>query len=125
MRPEVLDHVCLIEDHVVPRLALEYVRITAGEGIRGDADVEVGLIVPALSEFLPTLGGTVIGEDLEARKKLLELHFPVQENAGGHDNEVRSPYTAVAGQVSEKGDGLNRLPIGKKDVCSVKDLIQM
>lgn len=104
----------LVEDHVVPRLALKDVCITAGESIRGDADVEVRLVVPALSKLLPTLGGTVVSEDVEAGEKLLELHFPVEQDAGGYDDKVRAPDAAVASEVGEKGDSLNRLPVDKR-----------
>lgn len=105
----------LVEDHVVPRLALEDVGIAASEGVRSDTDVEVRLVGPPLTKFLSTFSGTVICEDFEARKKLLELHFPVQENTGRHDDEMRAPDAPVAGKVSEEGDGLNRLPVEESD----------
>lgn len=55
MRSEVLDHVGLIQDHIIPRFPLENMRITAGEGIGGDADVEVIFIIPALSQLFSPL----------------------------------------------------------------------
>lgn len=70
-----------VENHIVPRLPLEYVRIAAGKRIRGDADVEVVLVVPALTKLLPTLRAAVIAHDFETWQELLELHDPVEKDA--------------------------------------------
>jgi hypothetical protein len=49
LRLEILDHMRLIQYHVVPRLSLEDMRIAAGKRVRRDADVEVELVVPTLT----------------------------------------------------------------------------
>ncbi len=74
-----------IQNHVIPRLPFENVGISAGERIRCHADVEVVLIIPTLPKLLPTFGVPMITEHLETRKKLLELHFPIQQNARWND----------------------------------------
>lgn len=76
---------CLVQDHVVPHLALENVCVPTRKCVRGDANVEVVLIVPSLSQFFPTLGAAVITQGLEAGEKLLELHLPVQQHARWND----------------------------------------
>lgn len=98
---------CLVEDHVIPRLPLEDVRVSTGQGIRGDTNVEVVFIVPALSQFLTTLGVAVIAENFETREKFLELHFPIQEHTGWDDDKMGSPNTAVAGEMRQERDSLD------------------
>lgn len=102
-----------VQDHVIPRLPLENVCITASERIRRHADVEVILVIPPLSKLLPTFGIPVIAEHLETRKKLLELHLPVQQNARWNDDQMRAPDTAIAGQMGEQGNSLNGFPVSK------------
>lgn len=56
-----------------------------------------------LSSFL---GGAEVGEDLERRAPLLELDFPVEDDRGRNDDEVRTPNGVFAGEICEKGNGL-------------------
>ena len=100
MALEVLDHMRLVEDHVVPSLALEYMRVTTRERVRCNARVEMILVVPPLTEFLALLRVTVIAEHFEAGQELLKLHLPVKEHARRHDNQVWAPYSTVARQMS-------------------------
>ena len=81
----------LVEDHVVPHLALENVRISACERVRGDADVKVVLVVPSLAELFSTFGAPVVTEDLEAGEKLFEFHLPVEQDAR-RDNLGAHPH---------------------------------
>ena len=67
-----------IEDHVIPRLALEHTLIPSGDRIRRNADVESVLVHPALTEILSFFSIAVVTEDLEARQELLELHLPIK-----------------------------------------------
>ncbi len=97
LRLEVLDHVRLVKDHVVPPLALEHMRVAARERVRRDARVEVVLVVPPLTQFLPLLRVPVVAEHLEPGQKLLKLHLPIQQHARGHDDQVWSPDAPVAG----------------------------
>jgi hypothetical protein len=86
LRPKALDHVRLVQDHVVvPHLALEDVCVPARERVRGDAHVEVVLVVPSLSQLFPTLGAAVITQNLEAGEKLFGLHLPIQQHARRND----------------------------------------
>ena len=96
MRLEVLDHVRLVQDHVVPRLSLENVCVAASKRVRRDTNVEVKLIVPALTQFLPPLGSAVVSEDLETGKEFFELHLPIHEDTGWHDYQVWTPDTPIA-----------------------------
>ena len=91
----------LVEDHVVPPLALEDMCIARRERVRCDACVEVVLVVPSLAELLALLRVPVVAEHLEAGHELLELHFPVQEHARRDNDQVWSPDAAVAGEVGE------------------------
>lgn len=67
----------LIQDHVVPSLALEYMRVPAGQCIRRDTDIEVVLVIPALPKFLATFRRAVVAKHPEAGQKLFELHLPI------------------------------------------------
>ena len=44
---------------------------------------------------LALLGAAVVGQQLEGRAPLLELHFPVQHDRSWDHNEVRPPVTPV------------------------------
>ena len=101
LRLEVLDHVRLVKDHVVPSLALEDVRVARCKRIRRDAGVEVVLVVPSLAELLALLRVPVVAEHLEAGHELLKLHLPIQEHARRDDDQVWSPDAAVAREVGE------------------------
>ena len=99
----------LIQDHVVPRLSLEDMRIAASKCVRRDADIEMEFIVPALAQLLPSLGSTVISKDLESREKLLKFHLPVHENTGRHDNQMRTPDALIACKMGQESDSLDGL----------------
>lgn len=45
------------------------------------------------SLLLPLFRGAVVGEDLESRAPLLQLHLPIEHHAGGHHNQVGAPHT--------------------------------
>ena len=96
---EVLDHMRLIQDHVVPPLALEHVGVAAGERVGRDAYVEMILVVPPLAQLFPLLRVPVVAEHLEAGKELLELHLPVQQYARRYDDEMRTPDSTIARKV--------------------------
>jgi len=99
----------LIQDHIVPRLSLEDMRIAAGKRVRRNADIEVELVVPALTQLLPSLGRAVVSEDLEPWKKFLEFHLPVHEHASRYDDQMRTPDAPLACQMSQQSDGLDCL----------------
>lgn len=66
LRPEVLDVVSLVENHVVPRLAAKDMLVREDELVGGHADVKRVLAVPASALLLALLLGPVVGENLEA-----------------------------------------------------------
>ncbi len=82
---EVLDHMRFIQDHIVPSLTLEYVRVPASQCIRCDADIEVVLVIPALPKFFATFRRPVVAKHLKAGQKLFEFHLPIQKNASRDD----------------------------------------
>ena len=75
-------------------------RIAASKRVRCDANVEVVLVVPALTQLLPSFGRAVISKDFESREKLLELHFPVHENTSRHNDQVWTPDAPITCQMS-------------------------
>ena len=97
----------LIQNHVVPWLSLEDVRVAAGKRVRRDADVEVELVVPTLTQLLPSLGRAVVSEDLEPGEKLFKFHFPVHENTSRHDDQMRTPDAPIARQMGQESNGLD------------------
>ena len=120
MRLEVLNHVRLVQDHVVPRFSLENVCVAARKRVRRDANVEVELIVPALTQLLPPLGSAVVSEDLETGEEFLEFHLPIHKDAGWHDYQVRTPDTPIARQMCQECDSLNRFTGDQSAVCEWK-----
>src|SRR6266702_262137 len=107
LRLEVLDHVRFVQDHVVPRLSLENMCVAASKRIRRDANVEVELVVPALTQLLPPLGRAVVSEDLETGEEFLEFHLPIHKDTGWHDYQVRTPDTPIARQMCQECDSLD------------------
>ena len=51
--------------------------VATGKSIRGDANVEMVLVIPPLSQFLAAFSVAVVAQHLEARKEFLELHLPI------------------------------------------------
>lgn len=84
MRLEILDHVSFVKDHVIPCLAFKDMGISTRQSVRGDADVEVVLIVPSLAKFLATFCTAMVAQNPKARQELFEFHLPIQENACWH-----------------------------------------
>ena len=48
-----------------------------------------------LSLELAFLLVAVVGEDLEGRTPLLQLHLPVEHDTGGHNDKVGTPYACT------------------------------
>ena len=67
LRLEILDHVRLIENHVVTALSPEDLGVGECEGVRCDADVERVFSVPSDSALLALLRVAIVCEDLETR----------------------------------------------------------
>jgi hypothetical protein len=71
------------------------------QGVGGDANVEGVGFRPALSLELALFHGAVIGQQLEGGAPFLQLHLPVEHHGGGHDNQVRTPYTPARGRLRD------------------------
>lgn len=99
----------LVQDHVVPLLPPQDRRVLESERVRGYADVEMILVAPPSPELLSAFWVAVVAKDFETWKELLELHFPIQDNARGDDDQMRTPYSSIRGEVSQQGDRLNCL----------------
>jgi hypothetical protein len=106
---EVFDVMSFVEDKVVPGFAPEDVLIGENELIRSDADMESVLRIPTFSLLLSFLLSTVVNHEFETGKEFAELHLPVQHDTRWNDNEVRSPLSFIAGEMSEKRDRLDSL----------------
>ena len=66
------------------------------EGVGGDANMKGIGLRPALPLLLALLGAAVVREQLEGRAPLLELDLPVQHDAGGYDDQMRTPHSPAA-----------------------------
>ena len=64
---------------------VEYRHVASGKGVRGDAHVEGIFVVPAFAKLAPFGRVAVVGQHLKARQEFLELHFPVEDDAGGNN----------------------------------------
>ena len=105
----VLDQVRLVEDEEVPLLAAEHFRVRQDEGVARDTHVETVGLGPPLPLGLALPGASVVGEDLERRAPLLELHLPVQHHGGRHDDQVWAPLAFLSGPAGQQRYGLDRL----------------
>ena len=70
-------------------------RVSAGEGVRRNANIEVVLIVPTLSQLFPSFCTAVVAKNLESWEKLLEFHLPIQQDTGGYDLYHRLGFTQL------------------------------
>lgn len=50
-----------------------------------------------------------IGQDLEGRTPLLELHLPVDDDSGGYNDKMWTPNTLITSQGGKHRDRLNGL----------------
>ena len=64
--------------------------------------------VPAFTLFLAFFLVAIVGEDLETGEKLFEFHFPVENDRSRDDDEMLTPNTLVACEMTKKRDCLNR-----------------
>jgi hypothetical protein len=79
------------------------------ELVRSDAHVKRILFAPAVSLELALFLGAEVSQYLQGWAPSLELHFPVDNNRSGYDNEVRSPDTLIAGHRRNHRDSLDSL----------------
>ena len=106
---EVLDVVRLVQDHVVPPLPPECARVLHDQLVGGDADVVAVGLGPARPQALARLGRAEVRQHLEDRAEALQLGLPVDEAAGGHDDQVRAPDAFHHGEIGQQADGLHGL----------------
>lgn len=66
--------------------------------------------IPADSFLFPLLLIAVVRQDLKSGQKLLELHFPVENDGCGNDDEVLTPHASIAGKMTEQRDSLDGFP---------------
>lgn len=83
----------LVENEVFPLFASEGDMILYDKLVTGDAKVKCIRLRPADTFKFALLLRAVVGEDLEPRTPLLQLHLPVEHDTGGHHNQVRPPHT--------------------------------
>ena len=91
----------LVEDHVVPPSPLEGICILQHKLVRCDDHIKTVVSHPATSLCFSLLDVTIVGQDLEARQELLELHLPVEHDRSRNDNQMRTPDFVCCGKVSE------------------------
>lgn len=85
----------------MPISSLEGDLILKNELVGGDADVPQVGVIPAFPLFRSLFSAAVVGEDLETRRPLLELHLPIEHNTGRDDNEMGAPYALLTRQVCD------------------------
>jgi hypothetical protein len=91
----------LVQDHVIPCFALEYVGISTGECVRRDADIKSVFVIPSHPKLLSTFGATMVWKNLETREKLLEFHLPIKQHAGRDYDEMRTPNSTITSEMSQ------------------------
>ena len=83
------------------------------------------LVVPPSSKFLSAFWVAVVAEDSESWEELLELHFPIQDDARRNDDQMWSPYPSIRGEVSQQSDRLNSLAETWRSFANVSGLVLM
>lgn len=68
--------------------------------VRCDTDLEMVLSRPSDSFLFTFFLVTVVCEDFHAGQELFELHFPIENDRGGDNDEVLTPNTFIASEVS-------------------------
>ena len=101
----------LIEDHVYPILPPEDMLIGEDDLVGCNTNLEMMLSCPSYSFFFPFFLVTVVCKDFHSGQELFEFHFPIENDRGGDDDEVLTPDTFIASEVSEEGDCLDRFSI--------------
>ena len=87
----------LVEYEIFPFLSPKRLVVLNDELVRGNTNMECIRLGPAVS-LLPTfLQRSVISEDLESGAPFLDLHLPVQHDAGRYYDEMRTPNHVFAG----------------------------
>lgn len=86
--------------------------------VRRDADLPGMLGEPTDTFFFPFFLVTVVCQDLESGKKLLELHFPVEDDRGGDNDEMLTPDAFVACEMAKEGYSLDRFAVMSADFPS-------
>ena len=77
--------------------------------VRRDANVERVVLAPAVSLYLTLLLRAEVREDLETRAPAFDLHLPVHDDSGRHDDQVRTPNAIVTCKRRKHRDSLNSL----------------
>jgi len=83
---EVLNVLSLVENHVVPFFPSERKVVLDDQLVGCDTNVEGVVFAPAMSLDLPFFLGSEVRENFEARTPPFELHFPVHDDGGWHNN---------------------------------------
>jgi len=100
----------LVQNHVIPLLPPQNCGVLEGKGVRSDANIEVMLVIPPLPKFPSAFRVAIVAKDFEAREELLELHFPIQYDTRGDDDQMWTPYPSIRGEVGQQSDRLDGLP---------------
>jgi hypothetical protein len=79
--------------------------------IRGDTNMPCILLIPAFPFQLTLFGVAVVGQNFETWSPLFEFHFPIENDAGGNNDEMRTPYVHLAGKMRNKSDCLDSFSI--------------
>jgi hypothetical protein len=107
---EVFDILCLVKDHIVPFLATKDGMVSYSYFIACYAYMERVQLGPSFSLLLSFFRRPKVSHDLEGRAPSFELYLPVHKDSCGHNDQMRSPYTLLNGQMSQQSNRLNSLP---------------
>jgi len=110
LRSEVLDVVGFIKDHIFPPFTLEDLLIVDDKLIRGDTYMPSILFIPTFSFLFTLFRIAVVGENFEAGSPFLELHFPVEDDTRGYDNEMWTPNMFLTCKMCNESNCLDCFP---------------
>ena len=93
----------------VPLPATKYLLVLNDDFVRGDADVEHIELTPSEPLLLAFLPSAEVGDDLERGTPLLYFHLPIDQYAGRHHDQMRTPNSLDLRQIAKQSDRLNSL----------------
>jgi len=67
----------LVEDHIHPRHAPEYMLVCENQLVGGNAHMKSVRSFPSMSSLLPLANVAIVRNEFETGQKFLELHLPV------------------------------------------------
>lgn len=88
-----------VKYHILKPIPLKYFVVLQDQFLTSDDYMHRVGFGPAQALGLALLDAALVVDDLEGRTPLLDLHFPLVHDCGGHHDQMRTPNPLRACQV--------------------------